>query len=99
MAHFSFPNLDAELGTFGGTAALSAAVVALLTAAYLTGILGGRKQGGRQIPGPAGWPLIGNALQIPTKGEWIQFDAWGKEYGMYKFTYNCEICFPQSIII
>lgn len=36
-------------------------------------------------PGPAGWPVIGNLLQISTEKTWEDFAALGKKYGMYLF--------------
>jgi hypothetical protein len=32
-------------------------------------------------PGPPGYPLIGNALEIPTSQEWLTYAKWGKQYG------------------
>ncbi|KAF7790630.1 hypothetical protein EIP86_001586 [Pleurotus ostreatoroseus] len=32
-------------------------------------------------PGPKGWPVFGNAFQIPTKLPFLQFDEWAKRYG------------------
>lgn len=80
MANFSSVNLD----DFGGSSAVAlsaaGAVVALVVTAYLASSASSRKSG-KHIPGPAGWPLVGNALQFVTKNEWLQFDGWAKEYG------------------
>lgn len=35
----------------------------------------------RLPPGPPGFPVIGNALQL-VGGPWIKFSAWKKDYGM-----------------
>ncbi|KAI9001296.1 cytochrome P450 [Trametes punicea] len=32
-------------------------------------------------PGPTGWPIIGNALDIPTSYQWITFANWGQRWG------------------
>lgn len=34
-------------------------------------------------PGPPGLPFIGHALQIPKHQQWLRFDQWAREYGMY----------------
>lgn len=106
MANFFGTNLDGlgnlgklnDLGEmlgfepgFGGTIALSGALVALLGVAYLVTSTGAKRKYGRQIPGPAGWPLVGNALQIATKEEWLQFDGWAKQYGMSLLGYACVV--------
>ncbi|KAJ3746174.1 cytochrome P450 [Lentinula detonsa] len=32
-------------------------------------------------PGPRGWPIIGNLLDVPAKEEWFTFAKWGETYG------------------
>ncbi|KAG0702310.1 cytochrome P450 [Suillus ampliporus] len=32
-------------------------------------------------PGPPGWPLIGNILDMPHIKPWLTFAEWGKKYG------------------
>ncbi|KAG2158980.1 cytochrome P450 [Suillus bovinus] len=32
-------------------------------------------------PGPPGWPLIGNVLDMPNIKPWLTFTEWGKKYG------------------
>jgi hypothetical protein len=32
-------------------------------------------------PGPSGLPLLGNALQIPDRKQWLSFHDWAKQYG------------------
>jgi hypothetical protein len=32
-------------------------------------------------PGPQGWPLIGNILDMPRIKPWLTFTEWGKKYG------------------
>ncbi|KAH9964763.1 CyP450 monooxygenase [Russula compacta] len=31
-------------------------------------------------PGPKGFPILGNALDIPSKNPWLTYWQWGKEY-------------------
>ena len=33
-------------------------------------------------PGPKGYPIIGNALDIPARWEWLQYEKWSRDYGM-----------------
>ena len=32
-------------------------------------------------PGPKGWPILGNALDMPTKRPWEKYHEWSKTYG------------------
>lgn len=32
-------------------------------------------------PGPKGWPLIGNLLDLPTSYEWEVYAKWGEKWG------------------
>ncbi|KAJ7088056.1 cytochrome P450 [Mycena belliarum] len=32
-------------------------------------------------PGPSGWPLIGNVLDMPAVAEWLTFAEWGAKWG------------------
>src|SRR6266550_8336487 len=32
-------------------------------------------------PGPKGYPLIGNVLDMPTEREWFKFAEWGDDWG------------------
>ncbi|TFY69462.1 hypothetical protein EVJ58_g398 [Rhodofomes roseus] len=40
----------------------------------------GKRRGGLP-PGPSGWPLIGNVLDMPTSHEWQTFAEWGEKWG------------------
>ncbi|RDX49051.1 cytochrome P450 [Lentinus brumalis] len=40
-----------------------------------------RKRRGPMPPGPSGWPIIGNALDIPTAHNWKAFAKWGERWG------------------
>ncbi|KAG2095906.1 cytochrome P450 [Suillus discolor] len=57
---------------------------------YLTGVTVGvylvkqtviKKNPAPYPPGPRGWPLIGNVLDMPRIKAWITFTKWGKKYG------------------
>jgi hypothetical protein len=56
---------------------LATGVVAIL--AYLA--LRPRKQ--LNPPGPPGWPVIGNLLDLPKKEGWKVYLDWGKQYSQY----------------
>ncbi|KAG2069748.1 cytochrome P450 [Suillus decipiens] len=32
-------------------------------------------------PGPRGWPLVGNVLDMPRINPWLTFTEWGRKYG------------------
>ena len=40
-----------------------------------------KKPLGRQIPGPKGWPIIGNLLDVPNEVEYQVFSRWRQKYG------------------
>ncbi|KAG2370134.1 cytochrome P450, partial [Suillus spraguei] len=46
-------------------------------------------------PGPPGWPLIGNILDMPHIKPWLIFTEWGKKYGHIS---HIEV-FGQHIVI
>ncbi|KAG6845597.1 hypothetical protein H0H87_006650 [Tephrocybe sp. NHM501043] len=57
-------------------------VVCVFTGAFILGKLA--RRGARQAPlppGPKGYPLIGNVLDMPSKQEWVTFSQWGERYG------------------
>lgn len=33
-------------------------------------------------PGPRGYPIIGNVLDMPTDRPWLTFTQWGEKWGM-----------------
>ncbi|KZT72684.1 cytochrome P450 [Daedalea quercina L-15889] len=39
------------------------------------------KRRGNLPPGPSGWPLVGNVLDMPTSHEWQTFARWGEKWG------------------
>lgn len=36
----------------------------------------------RRAPGPKGWPIFGNILQLPGASPWLKLREWAEEYGM-----------------
>ena len=32
-------------------------------------------------PGPAPWPIVGNALEMPLERPWLKYGEWCKTYG------------------
>jgi hypothetical protein len=56
-----------------------------LVAAYL---LARRKKYGKYPlpPGPKGFPIIGNLLDMPTSDEWVTFQKWSKDFGLGLFS-------------
>ncbi|KAF7985952.1 hypothetical protein HWV62_43898 [Athelia sp. TMB] len=53
----------------------------LAAAAYAVYTALARKSRARLPPGPAGWPIIGNVLDVPTGGaEWVDYRDMGERY-------------------
>ncbi|KZT69855.1 cytochrome P450 [Daedalea quercina L-15889] len=52
----------------------------LLGLSVLNYVLTSRRQG-RSPPGPPGWPIIGNILDMPASHEWYTFAQWGEKWG------------------
>jgi hypothetical protein len=51
-----------------------------------------KKPVGRPIPGPKGWPIIGNLLDVPTEVEYKVFSLWKKKYGeCIDYSVRCQI--------
>ena len=41
-----------------------------------------RRRGLPYPPGPSGWPIIGNLLNLPSKSTWLTYTEFSKKYGM-----------------
>jgi hypothetical protein len=46
-------------------------------------------------PGPKGFPIIGNLLDMPTDKPWLVYNQWSKTYG--SFFFFCGEYFLQII--
>lgn len=57
-----------------------------------------RKQSrkGTPLPGPRGYPLLGNATQLGSL-PWIQMEKWSKEYGTFNTCNTFRICRRMTI--
>jgi hypothetical protein len=42
-------------------------------------------------PGPTGWPLIGNVLDMPKSHSWKTFALWGEIYGLHLWLPQAEL--------
>jgi hypothetical protein len=50
---------------------------------------GYRRRGGLPYPpGPRGWPVIGNLLDIPSKSTWLAYTEFSKKYGTAVFLHQ-----------
>jgi hypothetical protein len=56
-----------------------AVLVAMLVAQQLS--RRARRRGVPLPPGPPGWPIIGNVLDLPTREEWVTYGALKERYG------------------
>ena len=59
------------------------AVVAVVAVLFVDYVLK-RKRRGSLPPGPRGWPLIGNVLDMPKSHEWKTFAQWGEKWGKHE---------------
>ncbi|PPQ65419.1 hypothetical protein CVT24_011500 [Panaeolus cyanescens] len=57
---------------------------AFLFCAVLQSVASRRRRNPRGLPlppGPKGWPIIGNILDMPTERSWLTYHEWAKEHG------------------
>jgi len=45
-----------------------------------------RRRGLPYPPGPPGWPVIGNVLDVPSTAPWLAHTEFSKKYGMGAFS-------------
>ncbi|KAF7973518.1 hypothetical protein HWV62_14936 [Athelia sp. TMB] len=44
-------------------------------------------------PGPPGWPIIGNLLDLPKEFQWHKYKEWSEQYGTFKMGYDRVFAF------
>ncbi|KAK5730067.1 hypothetical protein LTR15_000001 [Elasticomyces elasticus] len=70
-----------DLSTVQGTTLVIFVVVALVVVASVYQGHRPLPEGTKPLPGPKGWPIVGNAFDIPKSHAWLQFKKWADEYG------------------
>ncbi|KAI0711521.1 hypothetical protein C8Q76DRAFT_61362 [Earliella scabrosa] len=66
------------------------AVDALLALLFLVLLLAFLRSRTRIPPGPAGLPLVGVTLQIPSDKQWLKFHEWILRYAWIHVHQNCR---------
>ena len=62
-------------------AIITAVLISIFAIVLIGGVILPRRNARPWPPGPAGYPLIGNALSIPTKRAYVKFLEWKRQYG------------------
>ena len=47
-----------------------------------------RRRGLPYPPGPPGWPVIGNLLDLPSMSTWLAYTEFSKKYGVAVFLHQ-----------
>ena len=55
----------------------------LVTCATTLAYIGIRKRKVRYPPGHRGWPIVGNAFEIPKEHEWLTYEQWSRDFSKY----------------
>lgn len=65
--------------------------LALVISSLVYSIVQYRRSPWRKVPpGPKGWPIIGNALELGESRLWLKFKRWREVYGMSPTTRGCS---------
>jgi hypothetical protein len=71
-----------DYGIFSIGAMLAGGLIVLYTARYFTSPY-------RKLPpGPRGYPIIGNVLELRSTQSWLKFAGWRKKYGQFVLSSN-----------
>ena len=87
------------MGTSPTTSLLTAwhaAAVVLLALIVRAAML--RRRKGPMPPGPTGWPIIGNVLDVPVNHSWKTFAKWGERWGMLHSTSILALVSQRSCV-
>lgn len=57
--------------------------VVLISFYFLKAFISSRKKKLPSPPGPQGWPILGNILDIPRSLAWVKYKALGDKYGQF----------------
>jgi len=71
-----------DYGIFSIGAMLAGGLIVLYTARYFTSPYR------RLPPGPRGYPIIGNVLELRSTQSWLKFAGWRKKYGQFVLSSN-----------
>lgn len=76
------------------TSSLNPQLIAFAVAGVVlaTFLLSGSRRKGAAPPGPRGWPLIGNVLDIPPKDPWKVYLQWSQDYSKHYYILLSTTC-------
>ena len=78
MVRAVFKNIPGDfMGKEMSLQLLFSGIMVLLAASIYTSLRSRR----HLPPGPRGWPILGNALDMPRQKEWLAFTEWKRSYG------------------
>jgi hypothetical protein len=86
--HISMACLTESSATMSAIIILTIAALAVVSLKYLHSVKIKRHRLPLP-PGPKPWPIIGNALDIPTSTPWIAYAKWSEVYGTFFSHFPC----------